>query len=264
MCGVVPQILARGPLRAPVASPKPTVWPLDHQSGRVPAPRHPMTKGACLPPWNPSLYPKGQPCAVWMPASVSPLDHDHGRLRFSPRPHRRRGVPAPSIQASPEGNVIAAGPPGRSLFLEPRAAHMSDCGSIGEAALTPVAARRLAASRRNARLRVQRSAPISRATASMLLHPRPCPRSTTISPRQVANGRAKDQRQLDQHTFAGFPKSTFRRQRHVLPGQRLCAAVGISQAMIRPHHKTSNLGTSKPRNFLLLRFRPQACARLRR
>lgn len=49
MCGVVPQILARGPLRAPVASPKPTVWPLDHQSGRVPAPRHPMTKERACP-----------------------------------------------------------------------------------------------------------------------------------------------------------------------------------------------------------------------
>ena len=72
---------ARGPLRAPVASPKPTGWPLDHQAGRVPAPRHPMTKDACLPPWNPRLYPRGQPCAVWMLASVSPLDHDHGRLR---------------------------------------------------------------------------------------------------------------------------------------------------------------------------------------
>jgi hypothetical protein len=42
-------------------------WPLHHQSGSVPAPRHPMTKGRLRSP----LEPIDQPFAGWMPSGLS-------------------------------------------------------------------------------------------------------------------------------------------------------------------------------------------------
>ena len=93
MCGVVPAILARGPLRAPVASPKPwritrhrtsyapsTVSPFDHSRAwrfpSPPAPGHGETSAVS------SRTRKGVPvpsCEPSRPAFL-PLDHNQGRV----------------------------------------------------------------------------------------------------------------------------------------------------------------------------------------
>ena len=106
-----------------VASPKPNVWPLDYQSGRVPAPRHPMTNPArfgCPPafhpwtttmgdfalpwtpstkeracPFNPSLCPRGQRHRRWIAARASAL----GTLRDST-----------SVRSTAEGSATAMEP----------------------------------------------------------------------------------------------------------------------------------------------------------
>ena len=122
MSGVLPEILARETLRSPVASLTPlahsqtpcrfsdlhdadrrqgrecarcNVWPLHHQSGSVPAPRHPITKGRLRSP----LEPIAQSYADWMSTIV------FARWITS------RGVPAPCnpvhAKFSPHSLLIA-------------------------------------------------------------------------------------------------------------------------------------------------------------
>lgn len=80
-CRLVAWLWVRGNVRAGA-----TVWPLHRQSGRVPAPRHPMTRRAFLTP----LDTHGQPCADWMPSELS-------------RPEPRRGEPS-ALPATPSTN----------------------------------------------------------------------------------------------------------------------------------------------------------------
>lgn len=80
MCAVVPRNLGKGAVPAPVASPKPNVWPLDRQSVSLRAPRHPMTKErACS--FGYPASPEGPTLRGLDAANASPLDHDQGRLR---------------------------------------------------------------------------------------------------------------------------------------------------------------------------------------
>lgn len=69
MCAVVPRNLAKGAVPAPVGSPQPNVWPLNHQSVSLRAPRHPMAnlsrldhdQGDFALPWNPSTMARACP-----------------------------------------------------------------------------------------------------------------------------------------------------------------------------------------------------------
>lgn len=79
MCGVIPRDLGKGAVPAPVASPKPTVWPLDRQSGSLRAPRHPKAKGLAR-PLEPYLSERttlceldADPRSAWTTTEASPL-----------------------------------------------------------------------------------------------------------------------------------------------------------------------------------------------
>ncbi len=149
MCAVVPRILPRGRCPPPLDPPsRGASGALNPLSAIAASGRCTTSQGAsALPdtPWprrracplEPCLCPRGQPCADWMRASASPLDHDQALMppwtrtsgAFAPLNHDRRMAPSPSAR-----NLLTAAAPSDSQALSAgrvlgRAQRMAETGA---------------------------------------------------------------------------------------------------------------------------------------